>query len=101
MTQCFGIVNADLALDQVDRNKNMMVTMFRMSNPNITVMIVVMIVKRKNQEVFLKEGKYKGVGIHLQMIVGQKNPFLILHTRDKQEHKNGYHYHCQSFKNRW
>ena len=57
----------DLAFVYVDCNKNMMVTALRTSNMNITIMIV--------------KQKFIGVGIHVMMIVGQKNPFLVLHIK--------------------
>ena len=46
----------------------MMVTALRISNMNITVMIV--------------KCKYIGVWLHVLMIVGQKNPFLVLHIME-------------------
>ena len=46
----------------------MMVTSLRASNMNITIMIV--------------KQKFIGVGIHVMMIVGQKNPFLVLHIME-------------------
>ena len=55
------------SLFEVDHNKNMMATAFRMANINIIVMII--------------KQKYIGVGIHVMMIVGQKNPFLVLHIK--------------------
>ena len=45
----------------------MMDTALRTSNMNITIMIV--------------KQKFIGAGIHVMMIVGQKNPFLVLHIK--------------------